>query len=88
MAWSLTLSVASPRLPQREPVGPDDTKGSFHRQRTIVTASQTQSAFHQRIPRAPLLAGARSKTWEPPLVPRLSRLSPASNTLLRTSSVR
>jgi hypothetical protein len=88
MAWSLTLSVAPPRRPQRELVRPDDTKGSFHRQRTIVTASQTQSAFHQRVPRSPLFACARSEKREPPLVPRLSRLSPASNTFLRTSSVR
>jgi hypothetical protein len=60
VAWPLTLPVMLTSRPGF-PVWSANTKGPFHRRRTNVAASQTQSAFRLRVPSTPPPARAGSE---------------------------
>lgn len=78
--WLQTLPVMpESRAPFSRGTMASSTKDLFPRGTPDTAGSLIRSAFHRWIPSAPLLAGAWSLTFGPPLVPWFSRLGPASD---------
>jgi hypothetical protein len=75
----------TPRIPRLSPVAHEVPRALSTHDAPTAAAFQTRSAFHRWIPSAPPLAGAEGATSGPPLMPRLSRLGPASDTRSPTS---